>query len=152
MAKPLLGKKFWLKYGPKWVADTREQLFFKGKDVHGNSYPAYSTGYAEAKSRGKMKRQANQYKDKNVPILTMDLLRSFKLHKAHGKGFVTGFDAWGNKVKELAEKHGRELTTKDQPLPKQIIKDIERKTKGWIKKRLNKEYNKTTKVTIKTGK
>ncbi len=151
MAKPLLGKKFWLKNGPLWVNEVREQLFIKGLDVYGKPYPPYSKGYKESKSTGKLPRQAEQYKDKNVPILTSDLMRSFKLHKAHNKGFLTGFDAWSGKIKDLA-KRGRVLTTKKQPLPQKTIDDIVKVSSRWIKKGLNKEYNKKTKIPIKTGK
>ena len=151
MAKPLLGKKFWLKNGPLWVNEVREQLFIKGLDVYVKPYPPYSKGYKESKSTGKLPRQAEQYKDKNVPILTSDLMRSFKLHKAHNKGFLTGFDAWSGKIKDLA-KRGRVLTTKKQPLPQKTIDDIVKVSSRWIKKGLNKEYNKKTKIPIKTGK
>ena len=151
MANPLLGKKFWLKHGSQFVAAARKHLFIQGYDVHNERYPPYCDAYKTAKATGKLKRQATQYKDKNVPILTGDLLRDFKLHKIKSDGFQTGFVAWGSKVESLAKK-GRELTTKEQPLPQFIIDIIEKRMNTHIEAQNKKDFNKKTKIDIKTGK
>ena len=93
------------------------------RDVHSKPYPQrYSEGYLKAKRAGKLKRQHDKFAGSFAPVATGDLFRDFRadasglLGDGMGFGFVTDL----GKVKSLA-KSGREISTKQQPLPKPVI-------------------------------
>ena len=141
MAKSIVGKRFWLEKGSLFVRSVRTSIFMSGEDVNGNAYPPYDSAYKDAKATGKLKRQATKYKDENVPILTGDLMRDFKLRKTKSDGIEIGWVAFGSRIKSLAKK-GRFLTTKETPIPKFIAKRIEKEMSQWIETINKKDFKK----------
>ena len=93
------------------------------KDVHSKPYPQeYSAGYLKAKRGRKIKRQHNKFAGSFAPVATGDLFRDFRADASGllGDGMGFGFVTDMAKIRHLA-KSGREITTRQQPLPKPVI-------------------------------
>ena len=110
------------------------------EDVHSRPYPQkYSTEYLKAKRGRKIKRQHNKFAGSFAPVATGDLLRDFRsdasglLSDGMGFGFITDM----GKVKSLA-RSGREISTKQQPLPKPVIDWIMDEADKYTKKEFGK--------------
>jgi len=122
----MLDKKFWLDIGKHVVTRYREFIFDnvgKGsgaKDVFGNTYDAYSKGYAIKKQSGTIKRQKASFKNSTAPVLSGDLFNDFKLRKTDGSGFTFGTTSWGGKVKNL-ERLGRVISSDKKALPDKVV-------------------------------
>ena len=112
------------------------------KDVHSKSYPEYSTKYGVAKRARKLKRQHDAFASSKAPVASGDLLRDFRVEAsgllADGMGF--GYITERGKVRSLA-KSGREISTKQQPLPKPVIDWIMAEANKYTKKEWRKRTN-----------
>ena len=140
----MLDKNFWEKINANVVARYREAIFDnvgKGegaRDVFGDSYPTYSTGYAIKKQSGLIKRQKASFKNSTAPVLSGDLFNDFELRKTDAEGFTFGTKKWGSKVKNL-EKLGRPISTNKKVLPDKVedyilLEAIKYATKEWKRK------------------
>ena len=135
----MLDKKFWQKIAPNVVARYREEIFDnvgKGegaRDVFGNTYDAYSKGYAIKKQSGLIKRQKAKFKNSTAPVLTGDLFNDFTLRKTDGSGFTFGTTAWGGKVKSLANL-GRVISSDKKALPDKVTEYIVEQADDYSKK------------------
>ena len=130
----MFDKKFFTKTGPKIVNMYRKHIFLEGKDIEGKPFKGYSLDYAEAKSSGKLPRQASKFAKTTSPVLTSDLMRDFTMRKIvhFGVTFVTLVH--GGKVVSLAKK-GRYLTKGDKVLTKDMYKFLRkemRKYSGFV--------------------
>ena len=146
----MLDRNFFFTIGPKIVACFRKKIFMEGKDIDGNSFPAYSPMYAIAKASNKFKRQASEFKNKNTPVLTGDLMRDWTMRKQSSSGFTFGTMSHGGKVKSLEAK-GRVITKSDKPIPDDCNDLLMREANKYTKKKLNKQFKKTTTIKIKAG-
>ena len=140
-------KMFSLNFMQKMSFKTRkayvDQIFEKGKDVFGRPFKAYSKDYGEKKRANKFKRQSGGYANKIAPVLTGDLKIANKPF-ATLNSFGIRFAAHGGKVVSL-NRSGREMSSENQPFPKNILKTIEQD----VGKEISKKFkNKTTKTTL----
>ena len=135
----MLDGKFFLKYGPDFVAKFRKHIFMEAKDVFGKPFKPYTNKqYRDRKLANKYKRQASEFASSKAPVLTSDLLRDFKMIvQPNKRGFSFGTVAHGGKVKAL-EKLGRVITTDRQAAPKDIEKWLMMKANNYIDKELKK--------------
>ena len=144
----MLDRKFWDKEGPIVRDKYRKHIFAKARDVNSRSFKGYTLEYGKRKRANKFKRQSSKYANSKAPVLTGDLLRDFGSHyKVGNKGVEFGWSVFGARVDHLA-KYGRLLTTKDQPLPKGIMKYLSHKADKYIDDKLGPD---TTEV-INIGK
>ena len=140
-------KMFSLNFMQKMSFKTRkayvDQIFEKGKDVFGRPFKAYSKDYGEKKRANKFKRQSGGYANKIAPVLTGELKNDTKPF-ATLNSFGIRFAAHGGKVVSL-NRSGREMSSENQPFPKNILKTIEQD----VGKEISKKFkNKTTKTTL----
>ena len=143
-----------------------DHIFYKAKDVFDKTFKTYSTNktkwasilarkeerakipkegisYGEAKKMGILQRQRAEFASTTSPVLSGDLLRDTKSF-ATKTSFGIRFAKDGHKVKYLNEMK-RELSAKNQPFPKKILKTIEKD----VGKEIAKQFkNKTTKITL----
>ena len=122
----------------------RKHIFKDGKDVNDNKFKPYSDEYGEKKRANSFKRQEST---KTLPVLTGDLSRDLAPSKWSNTGFFLGWNVWGSKVISL-NKQGRELTTKDKPLPDSVVKFMDKEAESYIHKTHIKPNCKTTKHKI----
>ena len=147
----MLDKNFFFKTGPQIVACFRKSIFMDGKDIDGNNFKPYLKEYAEAKSENTFKRQATEFKDKVTPVLTGDLMRDWTMRKTTSRGFTFGTLSHGGKVESLAKK-GRVITKKSKAIPDKCNTLLNREANAYVKKKLNKQFKKTTRINIQAGK
>ena len=134
----MFSAKFFRKLATNVRDKYRKHIFGKARDVHGRSFKGYSTQYAKRKRAGKIFRQDLTQTSTKAPIATGDLLNDFgSILDATKSGFTLGWASQGAKVKWL-EKLGRDISTKDQPLPKGIINFITAKVSPELLKNLPK--------------
>ena len=111
-----------------------DHIFEKGKDVFSRPFKAYSKEYGERKRANKFKRQSST---KVAPVLTGDLVNDLgSFVKANPNGFITGFPTFGNIVQGLRKRYGKKgtITSKDRPLPIEVLKYVKREYHKHIKK------------------
>ena len=128
-----------LKVRKKYV----DHIFKKGKDVHDSPFEQYSDAYGDRKRANKFKRQAGGYANRITPVLTGDLMGD-ALPFATTTTFGIRFASHGGKVIGLA-KMGRDLSTPNQPFPKNVLTMIDKDVAREISKQFK---NKTTKVVL----
>ena len=134
----MLDYKFFSKVGPNVRDRYRNHIFRKAKDVYGNSFSSiYDKDYKSRKVAGKFKRFTRAEKI-NAPVLTGDLLRDYSLIKTSTNGFQIGWIAQGAKIKWLANNR-RYLTTKEDPLPKNIMDYLSKEACAYTKKKSDKK-------------
>ena len=141
----MLDRKWFSDVGKIIRKDYRTHVFTKALDVNDKHFSSiYSTKYKILKQAGELPRQK---KGKiNAPKVSWDLLRDFgKIWKVTDTGFEMGWAAHGERV-EWLRKMGRELTTKEDALPKSIVKNLSQSADKEIKRKLGK--SKTTRHKI----
>lgn len=107
------GSAWWQQLGESIVLQTKT-LIEKGVGADG-PFPPYSTGYAEAKSGGKIRRQAStQIAPPNLE-LTGDMMQDFKTLGQSESMVTIGFAVHGAKVRGNAER-GRPVSSTANPL------------------------------------
>ena len=117
--------------------------FQRGKDVYGRPFKAYSKEYGERKRANTFKNQAAQFSSTTSPVLTGDLMGD-STEFSTANSFGLRFASHGVKFKGL-KKMGRVLSDTNQPLPKTILKIIEKD----VGKEISRQFkNKTTKITL----
>ena len=139
----------------KWFSDVgkeireayRTHIFTKGLDVNDKPFSSnYNPKYKALKKAGKLPRQRGKPSKIYAPMVSTDLLRDFgKIWKVTDTGFEMGWAAYGGRVESL-RKQGRELTTKEDALPKSIVKNLSQLADKEIKRKLG--GNKTTRHKI----
>ena len=122
----------------------RKHIFEDGKDVNDKKFKEYKEPYKSRKKAGKFKRQEST---KTLPVLTGDLYRDLAPSRWTDTGFFLGWIVWGGKVISL-NKQGREITTKEKPLPDSVVKFMDKKAESYIHKTHIKPNCKTTKHKI----
>ena len=140
----MFDSNFFRDLGEKVKEEYRKYIFVKGKDVYGKDFKQYKEPYKSRKREGKFKRQEST---KTLPVLTGDLYRDLAVSKPSSTGFFIGWNVWGAKVISL-NKQGRELTTKDKPLPDSVVRFMDKKLEKNIYKKHIKPNCKTTKHMI----
>tara|TARA_R110002096_G_scaffold291663_1_gene485929 strand:- start:121 stop:558 length:438 start_codon:yes stop_codon:yes gene_type:complete len=143
----MFSAKFFLKLGADVRDEYRKDVFEKGKDVHGKSFKPYSQEYSELKKANTFKLQDSAYANKVTPVLTGALMEDLAVTKPTSTGFFLGWNVWGSKVISL-NKQGRELTTKDKPLPDSVLNFMSKELCKYIDKKYIKPNCKTTKHKI----
>ena len=144
----MLDRKFWDKEGPNIRDKYRKHIFAKARDVNSRSFKGYTAEYGKRKRANKFKGQRSKFANSKAPILTGQLLNDFGSYFKVGKRSVEfGWSTFGARVDHL-EKYGRLLTTKEQPLPKGIMKYLSHKADKYIDDKLGPD---TTEV-INIGK
>ena len=143
----MFSAKFFTKLGANVRDKYRKHIFDDGKDVNDDLFKEYSDEYGEQKRANSFKRQDSKYASKISPVLTGDLMRDLALSKVTNTGFFIGWNVWGSKVISL-NKQGREITTKDKPLPDSVVKFMDKKAESYIHKTHIKPNCKTTKHKI----
>ena len=139
----MIGLEFMQKMSFKIRKAYVEHIFDKGKDVYDKPFKQYSKLYGERKRANKFKRQSGGYASKITPVLTGDLKNDTKPF-ATPTSFGLRFAAHGGKVVSL-NRSGREMSSENQPFPKNILKTIEQD----VGKEISKKFkNKTTKTTL----
>ena len=117
--------------------------FQRGKDVYGNPFKPYSDKYGKRKRANSFPAQDAAFANTTSPVLTGDL-RGDSTEFSTANSFGLRFVSHGIKFKGL-KKMGRVLSAEKQPLPKTILKIIEKD----VGKEIAKQFkNKTTKTTI----
>ena len=140
----------------KWIKDVgleirkayRTHVFTKALDVNDKPFSSNykNPKYKALKQAGKLPRQRGKPSKVYAPMVSTDLLRDFgKVYKVTDTGFEMGWAAYGDRVEKL-RKMGRELTTKEDALPKSIVKNLSQLADKEIKKKLG--GNKTTRHKI----
>ena len=140
----------------KWFSDVgkeireayRTHIFTKGLDVNDKPFSSNykNPKYKALKQAGKLPRQRGKPSKVYAPMVSTDLLRDFgKVYKVTDTGFEMGWAAYGGRVESL-RKQGRELTTKEDALPKSIVKNLSQLADKEIKRKLG--GNKTTRHKI----
>ena len=140
----------------KWFSDVgkeireayRTHIFTKGLDVNDKPFSSNykNPKYKALKQAGKLPRQFEKGGKINAPKVSWDLLRYFgNIWKVTDTGFEMGWAAYGERV-EWLRKMGRELTTKEDALPKSIVKNLSQLADKEIKRKLG--GNKTTRHKI----
>ena len=135
----MLDKTFFRKLAPNVVNMYRIHTFEKGLDVNSKKFKKYSPEYARRKRSGKIKKQAEEFKDIVSPVLTGDLFRDFKVIEIDDHSFSFGTVKEGGKVEGL-NKMGRKLSTSSTPIPEDIQEFIEVFAVGYTDKRFRKEF------------
>ena len=140
----------------KWFKDVgleirkayRTHVFTKALDVNDKPFSSNykNPKYKALKQAGKLPRQRGKPSKVYAPMVSTDLLRDFgKVYKVTDTGFEMGWAAYGGRVERL-RKQGRELTTKEDALPKSIVKNLSQLADKEIKRKLG--GNKTTRHKI----
>ena len=140
----MFSTKFFIKLGADVRDKYKKHIFEDGKDVNNKKFKEYKEPYKSRKKAGKFKRQEST---KTLPILTGDLYRDLAVTKPTSTGFFLGWNVWGGKVISL-NKQGRELTTKEKPLPDSVVNFMDKKAESYIHKTHIKPNCKTTKHKI----
>ena len=135
----MLDKRFFRKLAPNVVNMYRIHTFEKGLDVNSKKFKKYSPEYARRKRSGKIKKQAEEFKDIVSPVLTGDLFRDFKVRKIGNNGFSFGTVTQGGKVVGL-NKMGRKLSTSSTPIPEDIQEFIAKEASNYGDSRFRKEF------------
>ena len=125
----------------------RKHIFEDGKDVNDKKFKPYSKEYGERKRANTFKLQDSDYANKVSPVLTGALMEDLAVTKPSCTGFFLGWNVWGSKVISL-NKQGREITTKDKPLPDSVVKFMDKEAESYIHKTHIKPNCKTTKHKI----
>ena len=120
----MLSLKFMDKMSMKLRKLYESHTFQRGKDVYGRPFKAYSKEYGERKRANSFKNQSAQFANTTSPVLTGDLMGD-STEFATPTSFGLRFASHGAKFKNL-KKMGRVLSDTNQPLPKTIIKIIEK--------------------------
>ena len=113
------------------------------KDVHSRPYPQkYSPKYLIAKRGRKINRQHDKFAGSFAPVATGDLFKDFRADASGllGDGIGFGLITDMGKVKALA-KSGREISTRQQPLPKPVMDWITDEANKYTKKEWCKDTN-----------
>ena len=143
----MLDRKWFSDVGKKIRKDYRTHVFTKALDVNDKPFSSiYSTKYKILKQAGELPRQK---KGKiNAPKVSWDLLRDFgKIWKVTDTGFEMGWAAYGERIQWLKDMEpSRELTTKEDALPKSVVKNLSQLADKEIKRKLG--GNKTTRHKI----
>ena len=134
----MLSHKWFKEVGTQIREAYRTHVFTEGLDV--NDKPFSSTyknpKYKALKQAGKLPRQRGKASKIYAPIVSTDLLRDFgTIYKVTDTGFQMGWSTYGDRVEKL-RKQGRELTTKEDALPKSLVKTLKHETNRCIKKGL----------------
>ena len=130
----MFSAKFFSELGAKVRDRYRKHIFEDCKDVNDNKFKPYSDEYGEQKRANTFKRQDSKYAGKVTPVLTGDLMRDLALTKPTSTGFFLGWNVFGSKVISL-NKQGRELTTKDKPLPDSVLNFMSKELCKYIDKK-----------------
>ena len=143
----MLSRKWFKEVGTQIREAYRTHVFTKGLDVNDKPFSSkYSQPYGSLKKAGKLSRQQLGSYKINAPRVSWDLLRDFgTIYKVTDTGFHMGWSAYGDRVEKL-RKLGRELTTKENALPKSLVETLRKETDRCIKKKLGP--NKTTRHRI----
>jgi len=143
----MLSHKWFKEVGTQIREAYRTHVFTKGLDVDDKPFSSnYNPKYKALKQAGKLPRQRGKVSKIYAPIVSTDLLRDFgTIYKVTDTGFQMGWSTYGARVESL-RKQGRELTTKEDALPKSIVKILKHETDKCIKKGLG--GNKTTRHKI----
>ena len=140
-------KEFFRGLSIEVMKNYRKHIFEDGKDVNDDSFKEYSDEYGKQKRANSFKRQDSKYASKISPVLTGDLMRDLAPSRWTDTGFFLGWNVWGGKVISL-NKQGREITTKEKPLPDSVVKFMDKKAESYIHKTHIKPNCKTTKHKI----
>ena len=139
----MLSLKFMDKMSMKLRKLYESHTFQRGKDVYGRPFKAYSKEYGKRKRANSFDGQSAQFANTTSPVLTGDLMGD-STEFATPTSFGLRFASHGAKFKNL-KKMGRVLSDTNQPLPKTIIKIIEKD----VRKEIAKQFpNKTTKIVL----
>ena len=154
------------KLGDKIVKSYKKHIFDKAKDVKGKTFKQYSTNptkwasilarkterkkipkggisYGKAKKMGILTRANPKSREGTAPILSGDFKGDFQTLKVARNRLSVGWAAHGSKVGYLKDM-GRLVTTSTQPLPKHILKMIDKALKKETEGQLPKENVKIT--------
>jgi|FLOH01.1.fsa_nt_gi hypothetical protein len=115
----MLDRAFWVTIGDKISTAWKKWTFVDGKDVYGKKFGKYSTSYSKAKKSGGLKRQATQYKNTTLPILTSDLRDDLKVVGTTNDSVQVGWVGFGERIEHLASM-GRVISEDKQLIPKPI--------------------------------
>tara|TARA_Y100001973_G_C5098424_1_gene281347 strand:- start:371 stop:853 length:483 start_codon:yes stop_codon:yes gene_type:complete len=135
--KKFFARGFWKEVGAQTHKDWTKHIFTKELTVRGKKFPEYSNEYREMKRAGKLSRQALAWKNSVAPVASGDLMGDFGLKKILKDGFTIGTISYGARLRNL-NKMKREISVKDQVIPKDIEKMIMNATKSMGKKLLGK--------------
>jgi hypothetical protein len=128
----MLSLKFMDKMSMKVRKLYDNHIFQRGKDVYGRPFKSYSKEYGERKRANSFKSQSAEFANTTSPVLTGDL-RGDSTEFSTPTSFGLRFASHGSKFKNL-KKMGRVLSDTNQPLPKTIIKIIEKDVRTEIAK------------------
>ena len=165
----MLDKAFFSKLGAEVSMKFLKHIFDpagggKGaKDVYGKGYKGYKhsenpNSYGSRKKAGVLKGidgkpQDPKFKSSKAPVLTGDLMRSFKTTGALSEGFGFGTITRRGRVKKLIDM-GRPVSTNEKPVPDEVAKfimqEMTKDVKGAFKKIRKKIKRK--KININIGK
>ena len=140
-------KEFFRGLSIEVMKNYRKHIFEDGKDVNDKDFKGYKEPYKSRKQGNKFKRQNSSYANKVSPVLTGDLMNDLAVTKPSSTGFFLGWNVWGGKVISL-NKQGREITTKEKPLPDSVVKFMDKEAESYIHKTHIKPNCKTTKHKI----
>ena len=143
----MLDRKWFSEVGKEIRKAYRTHVFTKALDVNDKPFSSnYNPKYKALKQAGKLPRQRGKASKIYAPIVSTDLLRDFgTIYKVTDTGFEMGWSKYGDRVEKLRIL-GRELTTKEDALPKSVVKILKHETDKCIKKGLG--GNKTTRHKI----
>ena len=130
--------KFFRKLGFSLVKKYKKHIWDDAKDVKGARFKQYSKSYGDLKRSGKLSGQWAGSTGTTAPIVRGDFKNDFKLLKASSSGFKLGWSSHGSKVKWLAKK-GRVVTDDKQPLPKKLLRIIDKEVKRETERQLPKD-------------
>ena len=158
----MLDKAFFSKLGAEVSMKFLKHIFDPAgggsgaKDVYGKVYKSYSSGYDKAKKTGGLKGidgkpQDPKFKSSKAPVLTGDLMRSFKTTGALSEGFGFGTITRRGRVKKLIDM-GRPVSTNEKPVPDEVAKfimqEMTKDVKGAFKKIRKKIKRKKININI----
>ena len=143
----MLDATFFRRIGPNVRDRYRKHIFTDAKDIYDKPFKGYSKEYGTAKRANTFKGQDSAYANKVSPVLTGALANDLAVTKPSSTGFFLGWNVWGGKVISL-NKQGREITTKDKPLPNSVVKFMDKEAESYIHKKHIKPNCKTTKHKI----
>ena len=144
----MLDHKFFREVGTKVRDSYRTHIFTKALDVNDKKFKGYREPYKSLKSKGKLKRQWSGSTGTTAPVVTQGLALDFgTIYKTSEAGISMGWSSKGEVVKKL-NKTGRVLTSKAQPLPKGIIKELMKDVEVFVDKKLKKIIPKSRKYKV----
>lgn len=144
----MLDTKFFRQLSFKVIKLYKHHIWKAQKDVFDKKFKSYkSKSYERKKNKGDLRRQSAESKGKTAPIVSGDFKNDFKLIDVSSKGFTVGWAAHGSKVNWLAD-NKRYVTKSNQPLPEEILDEIDRSARIETERQIPK--NKV--VHIKVGK